>query len=151
MMKRATSDAGPWGGWARWQAGLAVLLMFGAILTVMPDRARSHNNPTFKEVLLLTIEVTAEPVADQSFKAYSEPFDLNLPKKTIELVWRVKGGASSEITFAVAKGDKLHASELVDGAKSRILKGGDIRIVNLEGTASPFQIEIYANVIDRSK
>jgi len=119
------------------------------ILMVATDKARSHNNPAFKEVLVLTIEIKAEPIREQPFKAYSEPFDLDLPKKTIELVWRVTDGRAPKVTFAVAQGDKLHAEGLTDGAKSRILKGGDIRIIDLQGVTEPFSIEIYANVIDR--
>ena len=111
----------------------------------------AHNNPGFKEVLLLTIEVSAEPIAEQPHSAHSEPFSLELPKKTIELIWRIPDGSGTDITFAVAQGDSLHADGLIDGANSRVLRGGDVRIVDVKGASGPFSIDVFANVIDRSK
>lgn len=126
-----------------------ICLLCGATLP-FATLVRAHNNPGFKEVLLLTIDVTSEPVAAEPFASYSAPFGLDLPKKTIELIWRVADGAGANVTFSVAKGDVLHAEGLTDGANSRILRGDDIRIVDVAGATGPFSISVYANVIDRS-
>ncbi|MGI9420348.1 MAG: hypothetical protein ACR2RA_21195 [Geminicoccaceae bacterium] len=112
--------------------------------------AWAHNNPGFKEVLLLTIDVAAEPMAEHPFTIHSEPFSLDLPKKTIELIWRIADGAGDGVTFGVIQGDAPHAEGLTDGANSRILRGGEIRIVDVDGAEGPFSIDVYANVIDRS-
>lgn len=129
---------------------LTLASLFGAALVQGLPPVEAHNNPGFKEVLLLTIEVSAEPVTEEPLSAHSEPFSLDLPKKTIELIWRVSDGAAETINFSVAQGDALHAEGLTDGANSRILRGGDVRIVEVGGATGPFSIEIYANVIDRS-
>jgi hypothetical protein len=113
--------------------------------------AKAHNNPGFKEVLLITIDVNHEPLSDDDGRSYSLPFSLDLPKKTIELIWRIAGDDSEGVAFAVAQGDKLHAEGLTSDATSRILRGGDIRIVDVEGAQAAFQLQIFANVIDRSK
>jgi hypothetical protein len=102
-------------------------------------------------VLLTTIEVADQPLDGYVVKTFSEPFALDLPKKTIELIWRIKDVDGDVVTFAVAQGDALHAEGLADGSNSRILRGDDIRIVDVVGAAAPFTIEVYANVIDRSK
>lgn len=112
--------------------------------------AWAHNNPGFKEVLLLTVDIDAEPVMAGKLAAYSAPFSLDLPKKTIELIWRIADGVAEGVTFSVAQGDALHAEALSDGANSRILRGGDVRVVDVAGASGPFSISVYANVIDRS-
>lgn len=130
---------------------LTTLIMLGGALISSSDLAKAHNNPGFKEVPLLRIEVAVEPLSDGPFATHSEAFSLDLPKKSIELIWRLVEGAGEGVTFGVAKGDSVHAEGLSDGANSRILRGDDIRIIDVKGTAGPFMIEIYANVIDRSK
>ena len=136
---------------SRWRRGLmaAPLIAVGLLSGLASPQA--HNNPGFKEVLLLTVDVHAEPVAEGTIAAYSEPFSLDLPKKTIELIWRVVDGDANGVTFGVAQGDSLHAEALADGANSRILRGGDIRIADVAGAPGPFSIAVYANVIDRSE
>lgn len=114
------------------------------------DLAKAHNNPGFKEVLLITIDVNDQPLSEDALQHYSEAFSLDLPKKTIELIWKIADDTGEGITFAVAQGDKLHAEGLTSGTNSRILRGGDIRVVNVEGASAPFRLEIFANVIDRS-
>ena len=130
---------------------LTTTLFLGGALGVGMHLAEAHNNPGFKEVLLVTVEVSAEPIAGAPHSAHSEPFDLDLPKKTIELIWRIAGAGGAGVTFAVAQGDARHAEGLSDGANSRILRGGDVRIVDVVDASAPFTIEVYANVIDRSK
>jgi len=130
---------------------LALSMALVPILTMGTGIVSAHNNPGFKEVLLMTIEVTSEPMLDASRAVHSEAFNVDLPKKTIELIWRIDDGAVEGITFGVAQGETLHAEGLVDGANSRILRGGDVRIVDVQGASGPFSIGVYANVIDRSK
>ncbi|MEZ5933824.1 MAG: hypothetical protein R3F54_18115 [Alphaproteobacteria bacterium] len=130
---------------------MVMALALIAMLMAGTDIGSAHNNPNFKEVLLTTIEVAAAPLEEGGFAVHSEAFSLDLPKKTIELIWRIKDGAGEGVTFSIAQGDKLHAEALSDGGNSRILRGGEIRIVDVEGAAGPFSIEVYANVIDRSK
>ena len=129
---------------------LTALPFAGALSFSGMPFAWAHNNPGFKEVLLLTIDVTAEPMAEDPFTIHSEPFSLDLPKKTIELIWRITDSAGDGVTFGVIQGDAPHAEGLIDGANSRILRGGEIRIVDVEGAKGPFSIDVYANVIDRS-
>ena len=130
---------------------LTALFILASALIPGAQITEAHNNPGFKEVLLLRIEIATEPLSEGAFATYSEAFGLDLPKKSIELIWRVVEGTGESITFGVAKGDSIHADGLADGANSRILRGDDIRIINVAGAAEPFTIEIYANVIDRSK
>ncbi len=136
--------------WQRWLVILPMTLTLCLSFALHADRAKAHNNPGFKEVLLITIDVHDQPLSENAAKAFSEAFSLDLPKKTIELIWRIADEDGAGITFAVSQGDKLHAEGLVSGANSRILRGGDIRIVNVEGARAPFRLEIFANVIDRS-
>ena len=136
---------------SRWRRALMTMSLIVLGLAGGLVSPQAHNNPGFKEVLLLTVDVHAEPVAEGTIAAYSEPFSLDLPKKTIELIWRVADGDADGVTFSVAQGDSLHAEALADGANSRILRGGDIRIVDVAGASGPFSIAVYANVIDRSE
>ena len=130
-------------------AGLSIAVVL--LAAAAPSIVSAHNNPGFKEVLLMTIEVTPEPIGEAPFAIHSESFSIDLPKKTIELIWRFADGAVDGVMFSIAQGDRLHAEGLSDGENSRILRGGDVRIVDVRGASAPFSIEVYANVIDRSK
>ena len=135
----------------RWYLGALSVASLFFLASSFPMMVNAHNNPGFKEVLLMTIEVEPAPIADTPFAVHSEAFSVELPKKTIELIWRFADGAVDGVTFSIAQGDNLHAEGLIDGANSRILRGGDVRVVDVRGASKPFSIEIYANVIDRSK
>jgi hypothetical protein len=110
--------------------------------------AAAHNNPSFKEVHLLTLEVAKAPLEGD---IYSEPFALELPKKTIELIWRIAGAKADGVRFSVAKDAKVVAEGLASGDTSNILKGEGYRIVAVEGAGGPFELQVFANVIDRSR
>jgi hypothetical protein len=110
--------------------------------------AAAHNNPSFKEVRLLVLEVAKAPVEDD---AYSEPFTLDLPKKTVELIWRVPGTDVGDIRFSVARDGEMVAEDLASGDTSNIMKGGGYRIVAVKGARGPFELQVFANVIDRSR
>jgi hypothetical protein len=124
---------------------LLTALAFAAGVSALP--AAAHNNPSFKEVHLLTLEVAKAPVEGD---AYSKPFALELPKKTIELIWRVAGSDADGIRFSVAKDGVVVADDLASGDTSNILKGNGYRIVAVEGADGPFELQVFANVIDRS-
>ena len=83
--------------------------------------------------------------------AHSEPFALALPTKTIELIWRVAGAKAGGNRFTVAKDGKAMADDLASGDTSNILKGEGYRIVAVEGADGPFELQVFANVIDRSR
>ncbi len=134
-----------------WSIISLFVLVLGFFSILHVNNANAHNNPKFKEVLLMTVDVGHQPLADAALEPHSIVFSLDLPKKTIELIWRIVSEDGDGITFAVAQGDKMHAESLTNGASSRILRGDDIRIVNVEGANAPFRVEVFANVIDRSK
>jgi hypothetical protein len=124
-----------------------LLTALGSAAGVSALPAAAHNNPSFKEVHLLTLEVAKAPLEGD---AHSEPFALELPRKTIELIWRVEGAKADGIRFAVAKDGKVVAEGLASGDTSNILKGGGYRIVAVKGAGGPFELQVSANVIDRS-
>ncbi len=129
---------------------LSATLVLFLLWSLLSDFAKAHNNPKFKEVLLISIDVNHQPLEGNTAQFHSEAFSLDLPKKTIELIWKITDGGAEDVVFAVAQAGKLHAEGLTSGANSRVLRGGDIRIIDVEGADAPFQLEIFANIIDRS-
>jgi hypothetical protein len=116
------------------------------LLALGPVPAGAHNNPNFKEVLLATFEVSAEPDAAGR---HSAPVTIaEWPAKTIEYIWRVEGAEG--VSFAVSQGGERVAEGLGDGARSARIKGDDIAIVEVGGAGAGFVVKVYANVIDRS-
>jgi hypothetical protein len=109
--------------------------------------ANARDNPGFREVWLLSIEVLAAP--DRN--AYSEPFAFELPNKTIELIWRIDGAGAAGITFSVAKDGVVVAPGLTNGASSRVMRGGGYGIVGVGGAGGAFSLQVFASVIDRSR
>ena len=130
----------------------AVLLTF-VVASVPPTRA--HNNPSFREELLHTLDVSDRPLAagdGAAPAANTAPFVLSPPRRSVELVWRVDAPAAKDaISFALAQGGKVVAEGLRDGAVSKLLRGDGFAIVDVTGAEGPFTVRIYANVIDRSR
>lgn len=124
---------------------LLTVLASAAGLSALP--AAAHNNPRFKEVHLLTLQVAKAPLEGH---VHSEPFALELPKKAVELIWRVAGEDATDIRFSVARHGEVVAENLASGDTSNILKGGGYRIVGVQGADGPFELQVFANVIDRS-
>lgn len=116
-------------------------------LLLLAALAQAHNNPTFREDLLLSIVVNAAP---NDVGAHSEPFSLAWEKKTVQLIWRVKDGPS-EVRFSIAQNGAEAATDLSHEALSPRLKGDGFTVVNVSGAEVPFTLEIYAKVLDRSK
>lgn len=117
------------------------------VLLLSVGIASAHNNPTFREDLLATIEVAA-PTDGES--AASDVFSLSWPKKTVQLIWRVVADQPSSITFDVSQKGEVVVEQLSHDASSKRLEGDDFSITGVKASA-PFQIEIYAKVLDRKK
>lgn len=128
----------------RLKAWLIVLACAGGLFA---PQVVAHNNPSFKEVHLVTLKVAKAPLEGD---AHSEPFALELPKGTVELIWRIAGEDAGAIRFSVASGGEVVAEDLASGGTSNILKGEGYRIVAVEGAAGAFELQVFANVIDRS-
>lgn len=127
---------------------IAPTLMLAVLASAPPTGA--HNNPSFREELLHTVDVSAGPLAENG-AAHTEPFTLSPPKGSVELVWRVDSPARDAITFALARGGEVVASDLRDGAVSKLQRGDGFAIVDVAGAEAPFTVRVYANVIDRSR
>ena len=127
---------------------LISLLGLCAALTAAP--ALSHNNPTFREELLTTVEVTP---ADDPAAPASSPFSLSWPKKTVQLLWRVKdpGPGAEGIGFTVSQDGAPVAEGLKHDASSKRLSGEGFTVTGVSGADSGFVLEVYAKVLDRSQ
>jgi len=107
----------------------------------------AHNNPTFREDLLVTIDVHGEPADDGSF---SEAFSLEWPKKTVQLVWYVAGGDAEKIRFSVSQNAKEMLADVAHGDRTTRLTGSGLTISAVSGANGPFQLAVHARVLDRS-
>ncbi len=107
----------------------------------------AHNNPTFREDLLLTVQVSAQ--ADGS-GAYSQPFSVVWPDNTVQLIWRVRNVESEPVRFSVRQDAAQVLSDLGHQSLSARIKGDGIVITNVVGAAGEFQLDIVAKVLDRN-
>lgn len=107
----------------------------------------AHNNPTFREDLLLTIDVDNEPTADG---LYSESFSLEWPKKTVQLIWRVSGADAEKIRFSVSQDSKEIFANIAHDDRTGRLKGDGIAVTGVSESSGPFTISVHARVLDRS-
>ena len=119
---------------------LCLLLVFAAATP-----AGAENTAKFKEVLLHTVTVDK----DASGTPASQPFVLELPERSAQLVWRVAGHASDQVRFSLRVNGEVAAADLQNGAKSKLFRKKQFSIVAVKG-ALPVVIEVYASVIDRS-
>ena len=110
--------------------------------------ASSHNNPTFREDLLLTLDVNAEATDGQAF---STPFSVSWDKKTVQLIWRIESPQQDAITFSVAQNGEIVLENIQHDALSKRIEGEGFTIVNVTGAETPFKLMLYAKVLDRSK
>lgn len=124
-------------GWRR-----RALLAGGLGLLAWP--ASAHNNPTFKEVGVLAIDVAAAPRDETG--AYSEPFEIVPPKRTVELVWRIPTAAPGELRFALMQGDQVIADDLANGATSRVVRGPGFTIARVRQADTAFRLELFATL-----
>jgi hypothetical protein len=121
---------------------LVFLIVFGLIAPAI-----AHNNPTFREDLLMTIDISAEPIEGN---VYSQPFSLTWPKKTVQLIWRVIAEKPQAVTFAVAQNGTVELENLQHDDASKRMQGDGLTIVNVTGAQTAFKLEVYAKVLDRS-
>jgi hypothetical protein len=121
-----------------------MLLGAAAALFVFGQTAAAHNNPQMQETLIQTVSFetpkTAEPVT-------SELFQLTLPPRTIELVWKVTGDKVESVRFTVVADGKTVANDVHHGQVTPLIKAGQFRLVDIRGASSPFKIEVFANVM----
>lgn len=124
---------------SRWlTGGLLVILMGGVGL--------AHNNPTFREDLLITVAVDASAGGVDGMA--SETFSLDWPKKTVQLIWRIKADAPADASFDVSQHGETVLRGLTDGTLSNRLQGNGFAITGVKADRS-FLVEIYAKVLDR--
>lgn len=109
--------------------------------------ARAHNNPTFVEVLLLSVPIHATA----SDRGESEPFTLDLPKGSTELIWKVVGSDADKVRFSLSVDGEVVAPEMQSGARSKLFRDKTFRVVDVVGGGSDLAVEVYSSVLDRSK
>ena len=117
------------------------------ILTMVAASSYAHNNPTFREDVLLTVEVDNTAGADNS---HSKPFALQWPKKTVQLVWEIEGDNADAIRFSVLQQGEEVLTDVASGDRTTRLKGDGIVITNVTGATAPFTMKVLARVLDRS-
>lgn len=108
----------------------------------LPRLARAHNNPTFKEELILTIEVQPKPLGDDG--RHSQTFALDLPKGTIELIWRLAEGKAE--AFSIARGGEVVLAGITPGKNTSLVRGADLAVVQVKGAEGPLKLAVYANI-----
>ena len=117
------------------------------LLLTFVSGASAHNNPTFREDLLATIEIAAVAADDGT---YSRAISLSWPKKTVQLVWHVIGDGNEKVRFSVSQDGKEVLSDVGHGDRTTRLKGDGIVITAIDGASAPLKITVSARVIDRS-
>ena len=116
-----------------------LVLMLGAI-----GIAEAHNNPSFAEVFLRSIQIeSGGPGQDES-----KPFVLQLPERSAQLIWKVTGETADQVRFSLSVDGQIVAENLQSGARSKLFRGKTLTLVDVQGTL-PITIEIYASVIAR--
>jgi hypothetical protein len=108
--------------------------------------ALAHNNPSFEKAVIA--EVAVEPAAGAD-GAFSAPFSLELPPKTIQLHYEVVSDEQASIRFAVASGTDQVAADLRHEGRSPPIKTGPLTIVDVSGATAPFTVRIIAEHIVR--
>jgi hypothetical protein len=121
-----------------------MLLGAAAALFVFGQTAVAHNNPQMQETLIQTVSFETPKTAEP---ATSEPFQLTLPPRTIELVWKVTGDKVESVRFTVEADGKTVATDVHHGQVTPLVKAGQFRLVDIRGASSPIKIEVFANVM----
>jgi len=121
-------------------AATAASLAFG-------PTAFAHNNPQFTETLLQTVSV--EVPATGAELASSEPFQLEFPPRTIEMIWKVEGEKADAVSFSVEADGKTVATDVHHGKVTPRIKAGQYRLVDIKGVSTPLKIGVFANVMEK--
>ena len=122
----------------------AIGLMLAA---ATPGLAHAHNNPTFKMVGVVEVEVAA--TADET-GAFSPKFDLTLPKGSVQLHYEVAAKDQRQARFSIASEEKVLAEGLAHEGKTKPLRGESLRIVDVTGATAVFTLRIVAEVMVRA-
>lgn len=115
-----------------------------ALLAAVFAPASAHNNPSFVETLLLTVPVEM----GESGTGESKPFTLELPERSVELIWKVAGSNAEQVSFSIEVDGEKVAKDMKHGGRSKLFRQKTLRIVDVKG-AGPVTIEVYADVIKR--
>ena len=93
------------------------LVLAGGALVAAP--ASAHNNPTLREQQFLTLNVSPTPL--DSDGRCTPPFALDPPKRTVEYLWHVTGGAPDGIRFEPLSGriNWIHSVSLARSGTAR--------------------------------
>jgi len=110
--------------------------------------ALAHNNPQFQETLIQTVEIET-PAATEPVS--SEPFQLSIPPRTVELVWKVSGDKAEAVQFSVEADGKTVATDVHHGQVTPLVKAGQFRLIDVKGASAPLKIEVFANVIAKKQ
>lgn len=127
----------------KWAAGFFGFLL---ALAAAAGLAEAHNNPSFAEVLLKTVAIDA----GASGRNASEPFTLELPERSAELVWKVVGDDGGQVRFSLSVDGETVGSDLQSGARSRLFRSKTFTVVDVKSDR-PVTIEVYASVLQKAE
>lgn len=119
---------------------VALMLLAAAV----PALGHAHNNPTFEKVAIAEVEVLAEANDDGAF---SEPFSLSLPKRTVQLYFEVVSESQRGAVFSIASGDRILAADLTHEGKTKPLREATLRILDVTGATDAFILRVVAEVM----
>lgn len=116
------------------------------IAALMTSWGHAHNNPTFKEQILMSVNVNVDAA---SKKLTSLPFELKLPDETVQLRWRIQTrDGADKITFGVRQGKADLLSGISTDGLTNVVSGPEMIVTNVAGTDRPFTVEIVAKIIN---
>jgi hypothetical protein len=127
-------------------SGLARRALLSGGLGLLAWPARAHNNPNFTLVSLLAVDVAATPL--EGGEAFTAPFELAPPKRTVELLWRVPAAAPADLRFALLRNGEVVADDLRDGATSRLFRGEGFAIGRVRPAQTEFRLELFASIAE---
>ncbi|QQP93067.1 hypothetical protein IGS68_28310 (plasmid) [Skermanella sp. TT6] len=121
-------------------------LLCAAFLGLLGQTALAHNNPSMKETLVRTVPIA--PAADGG-PVSSEPFQLKLPPRTVEILWKVVADRPDDVRFDVEADGKTVATDVHHGKATPLIRADTIRLMAVRGAGSSLEIEVFANVMEK--
>ncbi len=115
-------------------------------LLIFPGLAMSHNNPEFTNKLISSVEINPSEAANTEFKIDPE-------KEAVRIVWKINDDNKDNITFSINQGNEVIAKDIHDGSETvpDLVTGKNLSLTNIQGTESPFKLDILARVIIEKK
>ena len=107
------------------------------LISVLSTGALAHNNPTLVEQSITHIQVTPDTTA-------SAPFSLHLPKRAIQLIWRIQGADGA--SFTLQQNGSSIATDLQHETTTGRLQGDGFTITDVQAASGPFTVEVIAKV-----